>query len=50
MGNWSRWFALVCLFTLVITSAVAQTAGTGALTGTVTDVSGAVILNVTVTS
>jgi hypothetical protein len=50
MRNWSRSFALVCLYTLLIAFAAAQTAGTGALTGTVTDVSGAVIPNVTVTA
>ena len=39
---------ILCCLSLV-SSATAQTAGTGALTGTVTDASGAVIPNVTVT-
>jgi len=45
-----RLLAIVCLYTLLTGFASAQTAGTGALTGTVTDVSGAVIPNVTVTA
>jgi hypothetical protein len=42
--------ALVCLFLSFSASLAAQTAATGALTGTVTDSTGAVVPNVTVTA
>jgi hypothetical protein len=42
--------ALAVCFALVVTPAVAQTAGDGAITGTVKDTSGAVIANATVTA
>ena len=41
---------LPALFFLLVPSLFAQTAGTGALTGTVTDSTGAVVLNATVTA
>ena len=41
--------ALVCSFMVFVPALLAQTASTGALSGTVTDASGAVIPNVTVT-
>jgi Carboxypeptidase regulatory-like domain len=43
-------FALAGSFALFVTSLTAQTAGEGAITGTVTDTSGAVIPNATVTA
>src|ERR1700692_1532247 len=44
-----RLVLVVCLFLMFAKSLRAQTAGTGALTGTVTDSSGAVVPNATVT-
>jgi hypothetical protein len=44
------WVAVVCLFVLLAPSLRAQTASTGALSGQVTDPSGAAIANVTVTA
>jgi hypothetical protein len=44
-----RWLAAVCVCWLLNFSALAQTASTGALTGTVTDNTGSVILEVKVT-
>ena len=43
-------FVLAVSFALPATSAVAQTAGDGAITGTVKDASGAVVGNATVTA
>ena len=40
----------VCLFAMLTPSLIAQTSGTGALTGRVTDVSGGVVANATVTA
>ena len=41
---------VICLFVTLALSVMAQTAGTGALTGTVTDSTGAVVPNATVTA
>ncbi len=49
MFRWTTWICLICLVSVWLPSAGAQTASTGALTGTVTDTSGGVIPNVTVT-
>src|SRR5579871_3451595 len=46
----SIWWLALCLLALASGTLFAQTAGTGALTGTVTDPTGAVIPNVTVTA
>jgi len=43
------WLVVASLLLLLVPSLMAQTAGTGALTGTVTDPTGAVVPNVTVT-
>jgi hypothetical protein len=43
------WFVVLSLFFMLAPSLRAQTAATGALTGTVTDASGAVIANATIT-
>ena len=45
---WPR--VLVCLFVTLAPSLMAQTAGTGILTGRVTDASGSVVANATVTA
>jgi len=47
--NWKRWTLLLVVSVFSVTSLMAQTASTGALTGTVKDPSGAVIPNATVT-
>ena len=44
------WLVVVCLFVSWAPSLAAQTAATGALTGTVSDMTGAVAPNVTVTA
>ena len=44
------WPLAVCLFVTLAPSLMAQTAGTGALTGRVTDASGTVVANATVTA
>jgi hypothetical protein len=43
-------FVVTCLFVTLAPSLVAQTAGAGALTGRVTDASGGVVANATVTA
>src|ERR1035437_6249070 len=52
MGGKNLKYAVLCfcLIVMSVTSAFAQTAGSGALTGTVKDASGAVMPNVTVTT
>src|ERR1700722_572450 len=48
--RWGSWVLVaVCLLTMVALPAMGQTAGTGALAGTVTDSTGAVVPNVKVT-
>src|ERR1700674_2160996 len=49
-GRWKWGVILICFFLAGATSVMAQTAGTGALEGTVKDPSGAVIPNATVTA
>src|ERR1035438_2266516 len=50
MTSRCNWLAAVSLFVVLAPSLMAQTSATGALTGTVTDPTGAVVPNVTVTA